>query len=275
VHWRNPEFNVRLREWQERFQQGVVQSGQDNSALLAMLLPGSINSQAQFEIYQNAYVSRLVEALLSNYPALHQLLGDSDFEQLGKDYLLQHPPTQASIRWFGDAMAEFLAQTAPYSTLPVIAELARFEWALRHTIDAADCDPVTVQTLQAIAPEHWGELQFVLHPSITVLPLQWNAPQVWRALTDGLAAPPPQQNAAHWIIYRQADLASGWRSLSDVERVALRCLSDGGSFADSCEAVGAVTTDSQDSAATSAGLLRLWVEQGLIALRNVAPHTGA
>jgi hypothetical protein len=266
---------VQLREWQERFQRGVIQPGQGVDVLLEMLQPGAISRQAQFDIYKSAYESRLIEALLSNYPALHQLLGDRDFDQLGRSYLLRYPPAHASIRWFGDSMAEFLAQNAPYSNLPVIAELASFEWALRHTIDAGDRDPVTAQMLQAIAPERWGELHFILHPSVTMLQLRWNAPQVWRALTDGLDAPAPQQTAMNWIIHRQPDRVSGWRSMTDVELAALQCLHDGGNFADICEVVARQMPEQQESAATSAGLLRLWVEQGLVALRDAAPQPGA
>ena len=266
---------MRLRDWQQRFQQAVLQPALEDAVLLAALQEGSIAAAAQLGIYQNAYGARLNEALLSNYPALHLLLGDRDFGKLCDDYLRQHPPTQASIRWFGDAMAAFLEQTAPYSAVPTIAELARFEWALRHTVDAADCERVTAQALKDIALQRWGELHFTLHPSVTILDLQWNAPQVWRALTDGEDAPAPQPGAKHWIVHRQPDMVSGWRSVGDVEQAALQCLVDGGNFADVCAAIAAGLPDPQDGAATAAGLLRTWVEQGLLALRDVERYEEA
>jgi hypothetical protein len=265
---------VQLREWQDRFQRGVVQPEQSDDRLFPMLLPGSTSKQAQLDIYVNAYVLRLIEALLSNYPALHQLLGDLDFGELGKAYLRQHPPRHASIRWFGDALAEFLARQTPYAAVPVLSELARFEWALRHTIDAADCEPVTAQALQAVAPECWGALLFATHSSVTVLHLHWNTLQIWQALTDKLAPPAPEQIAMGCIVYRQADLVSSWRSATSLELAALECLVAGGSFADICEVVARLTPAPEDSSAISAGLLRLWVEQRLIAFRNVPPRTG-
>jgi len=259
---------VRLREWQQRFQQSVVQPQHRDETLMDALQPGSISRQLQFDIYRNAYVFRLIDALLSNYPALHQLLGDHDFKQLGEAYLDRHPPAHASIRWFGDAMAGFLAGCTPYSGVPVLSELARFEWALRHTIDAADCEPITAAALQAIAPEQWGALRFALHPSITVLPLQWNTPQIWRALTTGQTPPEPEPGATHWIVYRQPDLVSSWRSVAEPELAALRCVAAGGSFADICERVAQHSPALDAGAAASASLLRLWVEQGLIFVRS-------
>ena len=260
---------MRLREWQDRFQQRIFQPEKCDQRLFENLMPGSTSKQTQLEIYGNAYVIRLVEALRSNYPALHQLLGDHDFDAMGRVYLDQHPPTHASIRWFGDSLALFLELRPPYDGLPVLSELARFEWALRHTIDAADAEVITVESLQTIAPEHWGELHFVLHPSASIMALQWNTPQLWQALSGEQEPPAPEKSAMTWILHRQPDLVSAWRSASDLELVALDCMSGGGNFSDICEVVAQMLPDDSKCALRSAELLRLWVEQGLISKSTV------
>jgi hypothetical protein len=99
-----------------------------------------------------------------------------------------------------------------------------------------------------------------------LLALHWNAPQVWHALTAGQAQPAPQEQDMAWIIYRQPDLVGGWRSVTAPELAALRCLQAGGSFADICEVVAGIGSADGDGALRSAGLLRLWVEQGLISI---------
>ncbi|MCU7801343.1 MAG: DNA-binding domain-containing protein [gamma proteobacterium symbiont of Lucinoma myriamae] len=43
--------------------------------------------ETRLDIYANAYKFRLIEALEDTFPALHTLLGDEDFFQLGMDYL--------------------------------------------------------------------------------------------------------------------------------------------------------------------------------------------
>tara|TARA_R110001599_G_scaffold337686_1_gene556187 strand:- start:5446 stop:6228 length:783 start_codon:yes stop_codon:yes gene_type:complete len=259
---------MQLREWQRRFQQRILQPQQPDEALFASLLPGSTSRQAQLEIYSNAYAIRLVEALRSNYPALHQLLGDRDFDSMGIAYLRQHPPTHSSIRWFGDALAQLLQREKPYAGLPIMSELASFEWALRHTVDAADTERLTVESLQAIVPECWGELRFVLHPSASVMVLQWNTPPLWQALTTGQLPPEPVKQPMNWIVYRQADLVSAWRSVSELEMAALDSLARGEQFSDICEAVARLVPDAGESALRSAELLRSWVEQGLISIRR-------
>tara|TARA_R110001592_G_scaffold246577_1_gene508461 strand:- start:11552 stop:12334 length:783 start_codon:yes stop_codon:yes gene_type:complete len=258
---------VQLREWQERFQRRIFQSQQPDEVLLENLLPGSTSKQAQLEIYSNAYVIRLVEALRSNYPALHQLLGDRDFDSMGVAYLRQYPPTHSSIRWFGHALAKFLQSEKPYAGLPIMSELASFEWALRHTVDAADTERLTIESLQAIVPECWGELRFVLHPSASVMALQWNTPPLWQALTAEQLPPEPVKQMMNWIVYRQPDLVAAWRSVFELEMAALDCLARGETFSDICEVVARLVPDAGDSALRSAELLRSWVEQGLISIQ--------
>lgn len=257
-----------LRKWQELFQQSILQPGRYDGIFLDLLQPGSTSRQAQLDIYRNAYLIRLIEALRSNYPMLHQLLGDRDFSSMGRDYLELHPPAHSSIRWFGNLLAIFLEQRAPYADLPVFSELARFEWALRHTIDAADVQIVTTETLQGISPERWGELQFVLHPSASVMALQWNTPQIWQALTSEQTPPAPETAPMSWIVYRRPDLIGCWRSVTDLELKALDCLSGGGRFADICEVVAGLVPEDDESALRSAELLRLWVDHGLISIRE-------
>lgn len=259
---------MQLREWQDQFQQRIFQPQQQDEVLFANLLPGSTSKQAQLEIYSNAYVIRLVEALRSNYPALHQLLGDRDFDSMGRTYLRQNPPTHSSIRWFGNALAKFLQSEQPYADLPIISELTSFEWALRHTVDAADADRLTVETLQAIVPECWGELRFVLHPSASVMVLQWNTPPLWQALSAEQVPPEPVKQMVNWIVYRQPDLVAAWRSVSDLEMAALDCLARGENFSNICDAVARSVPDIGEGALRSAELLRSWVEQGLISIRH-------
>ena len=64
-------------------------------------------------IYGDAYGSRLAEALASNFPALAQLLGETDFQQLAVAYVRAHESPFFSIRYYGDHLAEFLARTEP------------------------------------------------------------------------------------------------------------------------------------------------------------------
>jgi len=255
---------MQLREWQQQLQGAIVHGS--NAAQLPLRV-GAISPERQLAIYQNAYVLRLAEALRSNYPALHQLLGDDDFDMLAQRYLAQHPSDTASIRWFGDRTADFMLHEKPFALCPAMSDLARFEWALRHTVDAADAERITFEFMQHVATEQWGALTFDLHPSLTLLQLDWNAPAIWKALTGDQEPPAPESETLTWLVYRDNELITQWRSTDANEAVALSIFRAGGDFDAVCDFT-AQRLGEDVAAITAASWLKHWISEGLLIPRN-------
>jgi len=271
---RSPEpenGEVRLQQWQAALQACILDPRRDRDALHRWLHAGSVDTDSQLEVYAHAYVVRLVEALRYNYPAVHRALGDEGFDAMGRRYLDRYPSTHSSIRWFGASLADFLQHHETYGQSPVLADLARFEWAIRHTIDAADAERVSSEFLMSVPPDEWGDLQFDLHPSVSLLTLKWNAPELCRALTDETANSDerdirPVRQPLHWLVYRKPNLVSAWLSLSEAQFAALKAIRLGTAFADVCERFAG--EDDQDAALQAAGLLRLSTGLGVLAHRG-------
>lgn len=226
--------------------------------------------ETRLAIYAGAYGSRLIDALGSNYPALAELLGEDDFQALGARYVSAHDSPYFSIRHYGEALAEFLARDADYADVPLLAELARWEWALTEVFDAADAEPVGPQALTALAPDDWAALRFRCHPSVRRLALSWNAPQLWKALTEGGERPELQVLAEpiEWLAWR-ADLKTWFRSLERTEANALDALRSGCSFGELCELL-AEAQGAAAAPATAAKLLNGWLTSGLLVAVELA-----
>ena len=125
----------------------------------------------------------------------------------------------------------------------------------------------TRQDLLSVPAEDWSKLRFALHPSVSRLSLQWNAPQLMRALTDetesaSVSSLIPAVQPGHWLVYRKPDRSSGWHSLSDREYAAVEQLQQGASFGNICAYIAGFADD--DAALQAAGMLRHWVELGLL-----------
>jgi len=225
---------------------------------------GRVPVATRLSIYGGAYRSRLGEALESNYPALAKLLGAVDFHTLANDYVLAHDSPYFSVRYYGDALPQFLAAHEEYAAAPVLAELAQWEWAMTGVFDAADAAPLTHTALGAIPPQQWAQLRFGWHPSVQRLSLSWNVPQLWQALTaDGerpamslAAAPVP------WLLWRQ-ELTSYFRSLSLTEAAVLDAARNGWPFGELCELLCNELGDEQ-APLEAATLLRGWIASGLV-----------
>jgi hypothetical protein len=215
-------------------------------------------------IYGNAYRARLAETLEAHYPALLALLGAEDFDNLCSAYIDAHDSHFRSIRFYGGDLGALLASHPDYKSAPAFAELARWEWAMTEVFDAADAAPIGAQALGQVAPEHWAGLTFDLHPSLRRLDLNWNAPPLWKALTDDRPAPEAssQQDPVAWFLWRR-ELQIFFRPLAAPEAQALDAVRAGQSFGEVCVALCASCSE-EEAPARAAGYLREWVESGMI-----------
>jgi hypothetical protein len=215
-------------------------------------------------IYAGAYGSRLAEALENNFPALAQLLGETDFQGLAADYVRTHDSPFFSIRYYGDQLAGFLASHEDYVAAPVLAELASWEWAMTSVFDAADAPPLEHAALRRVSPPQWAQLRFSFHPSVQRLALAWNVPQLWQALTDDAERPAVTLAAApvQWLLWRR-ELTTYYRSLSEDEAAVLDGALRGWPFGELCELLCAELGE-RAAPAQAAALLRGWVDSGLV-----------
>ncbi len=214
-------------------------------------------------IYGGAYRGRLAEALAANYSALAKLL-DEDFEELAQAYVASHDSPYFSIRYYGEDLAAFLAAEERYAAAPLLADLARWEWAMTTVFDAADATPLAAAALARVEPDAWAQLRFQWHPSVTRLDLAWNAPQVWQALTEGSERPAAAVSAepTAWLLWREG-LGTYFRSLSVTEAQALDAARSGWPFGELCELLCAAVGDDEAPLA-AATFLRGWVGAGMI-----------
>ncbi len=249
-----------LPDTQKKFFDAIVE-GETPTGLIEG--DARLDAEARLDIYRNAYRWRLQGALMENFPALHTLAGDELFEQISLAYIAAHPSQHYSIRYFGHRLSDFLSTHESWREQRVLAEMATFEWALRHAFDAADDEALDVTALGQVSAEAWDWLRFRFHDSVSLLSLHTNAPQLWQAVDEQL---PPQaveqsEQAVFWLVWRDG-MKNFFRSLSQEEAGVLQALLAGETFAAVCE-VQATRMD-DEAVPFVAALVRQWFEQSLI-----------
>lgn len=223
---------------------------------------GEVSSEVRLGIYGAGYGYRLIDALSENYPSVHTLMGDEDFYAMTYAYMSAHPSRHFSLRYFGSELEEFLSKE--HSDVPVLAEMAKFEWAQRKAFDSNNTQPITMDALQEIPMESWGNLQFDFHPSVSRLNFEWNTPQLWAAI-DKQSDPVPPEKLEYpfgWVVWRN-DLLNYYRSLDVDEAWALDSARQAGSFESLCEGV-CEWVDEEHAPARIAGFLSQWIQDGLL-----------
>lgn len=220
-------------------------------------------AEERVHVYVEGYRLRLLEVLEDNYSGLHGLLGDEQFDHMGRAYIAAHPSTHPSVRWFSQRVPEFLRSTAPYDAHPHLAEMAAFEWAQGLAFDAADVPPLEMQALGQVPQEDWGRVKFQFHPSVQRLDLQSNMPKFWQAL-EAQEEPPAisSEEPTSWLVWRKG-LDTHWRSLTEDEAAMLDTAQHGAKVGELCE--GLCQWHAPESVALrAASYLKLWLADGLV-----------
>lgn len=222
-----------------------------------------VPAQMRLQVYRNAYQARLIDALASNFPYLQVCLGDEAFHQMSLDYIASHPSIHRSIRWYGDALADFLIHYYD-EEFHFIAELAQFEWNMTIAFDAEDVPVFELTQMAAISSESWGDMVLKAHPSLSRMNFLWNVVTLWEALANDQE---PQvmsksQVASPWVLWRHAYL-NRFYLLPDDEAWAMDTMLDGRPFGELCE--GLCQWHNEEAVGLrAASLLKSWIQSGLI-----------
>ena len=252
-----------LARLQHDFQDYVLGRGQH--VLSDVQAASRREATARIDVYARAYELRLLEVLRADYPALNALAGDDAFAALGRAYIRAHPSDSPNARWFGNRFADFIAASDTSPSSEVMAEMARFEWALGLAFDAPDRSPLSLEELAGIPPERFADATFAIHPSVQRLALAWNVPAFSKAVESKID--PPSLTAARapvqWVVWRP-QLATYFRSLERDEECALNDVAGGESFESVCESLMAMMGP-DEVPPRAAQLVRRWTEEGLLA----------
>jgi hypothetical protein len=247
---------------QSDFQRAILTG--DDSVLTEILDSPTEKREVLFGVYKHAYGSRLVEVMRNDHKLLYLYLGDEMFDEMGYAYVAANPSQHPNLRWFSQAVPDFLRSTEPYSKYRVLSDLAALEKALNDAFDAEDAAVVSLADMAAFAPGQWNGLKFEPHPSAFRLDLATNASAIWLALKDD-AEPPDAvtlEEPNRLLIWRQ-DVTPMFRELNPEEAMMWGEAVSGIPFGVLCTML-ATYDDPDGAAARGAGYLHGWVTAGLL-----------
>lgn len=252
-----------LHDIQQCFQDHVLHGGSMMPELIS--INSSADTSTRLDIYANAYRQRLLEALKTDYPALHTLAGDELFERIGRDYIDACPSTHYSIRYFGEHFAAYIEETSSYRELPVLAEMAHLEWRLTLAFDATDDPAIDEEALAALPASAWPTLRLRIQDALQRCEFHWNVSELWRAIdkSDTPVTPTELKQPVSYVIWRQA-LQVCLRTMEPAEAYALDCLRNGNDFATACSGL-CDYFESGEVGLKAAGFLKRWCRAGCIA----------
>jgi hypothetical protein len=246
----------------------------------------------RLDVYANMYFFRLLDCLKEDFPKLLEALGAGRFHNLATDYLLACPSAHPSLRYVGERLPAFLAGHALGRECPVLADLARLEWARADLFDAADAATLTREHLATLPQDEAGDVHLRLVPACTLLNLDHDAPRLWHAMNDrsktrgaahdeshaagggptclhegdaeAPALPESSPRRTPVRVWRQG-FAVFHRPIGDDEAASLEAIRAGDALGRIAQRLSAGRTERQATDLVGA-LLQSWIDDGLLAV---------
>ncbi|WP_455201046.1 HvfC/BufC N-terminal domain-containing protein [Kaarinaea lacus] len=256
-------MNPVLKDLQSAFKRHLM----ERDPAIVDLIAGSdgLGADVRLAIYGNAYYARLIESLEQDYEAVHVMLGDEEFTRLCTQYIDTYPSKFPSLRWFGQYMAQFLAEHKPYNDHPYLQELAVFEWTFIEAFDAENASVMTEADAAQVPADKWPELRIKLHPSVRWFDYEWNILPVWKAATSDEPVPELKklEHKESCVVWRQ-ELMTQYRTMDADEVVLLRGVDDNDNFSQLCERLTDMGIEAELVPMRAATILKTWITYGMV-----------
>ncbi|MEA2748975.1 MAG: hypothetical protein QOI41_3118 [Myxococcales bacterium] len=242
----------------------AVASDLRSAAVAEELAAGNdrLSPAEQLDVYREQYLLRHLDVLREDFLTLEHALGDTRFETLAKAYLKALPSRSFSLRDLGVDLPRFVAETAPWSEDPLLADLARLEWAFVDAFDAPDAPPLDLATVTAVPEDAWPSARLVLQPSVQRLALRYPAHEARlaarsgeRSAAEAMKRPPP--TPTYVVLFRGAERLQCLAIDPDAYAL-LDELARGTALGDACERVA---TASGASGASFEEKVGAWFQQ--------------
>ena len=136
---------------------------------------------SRLNIYRQTIFHSLGNALSTSYPVISKLVGAEFFRLLTKQYIQHYPSVSGDLNRYGDVFFQLLQSLPETAELPYLADVAKLEWSVQLAENSRDHTPFPIEKLIAVAPEHYPDLQFFLHPSVNLLSSLYPIADIWQA----------------------------------------------------------------------------------------------
>jgi len=219
-------------------------------------------AQPAFAVYRNTVAKGCVDALEANFPSVARLVGREWFRAAAALHVIESPPRDARLLFYGAQFPQFLRDFEPAAELPYLAGVAQLDalWCAAHA--AAEAPQLDASTLARLPPEQLGTAVLRLHPAtrwawFDTHPIY----TIWqRNRPSGTTHPAEADDSeiawrAEGALLTRCDGVVRWQIAGRAEVAFLAACADGATLSQAAEAASMAASET-DIAALLAGLLR-------------------
>jgi hypothetical protein len=203
-----------------------------------------MTAQQQMQVYNGAYLARLVEVMQGDFGAVQHVLGEDAFRELVARYVAAHPSRHPNLNQLGARFAAFVASQRKLPHRAFVAELATLELAMCQAFDAPEFTSLTETEMSEMPADQWPRARLTLNPSVRLCAFCHPVDEFFQAWKEGKPFDVPERAASWLCVFRKDDRV--WRQrLAGPAHAVLTALAGGRSLgealahAEDAEQVGA------------------------------------
>jgi len=139
---------MHLADYQQALWQ-ALQAKEDLKLPFTMKRDRTIPSSVRLGVYRSSMLGGRLAALRQIFPCIEKLVGQEYSEQLGKQFIEQHPSVDVAINSMGKQFPAFLRGQGIIATVPYLYDMSCFEWAWHQVFHGPANIAVDYQKLAA------------------------------------------------------------------------------------------------------------------------------
>jgi hypothetical protein len=235
-------------------------------------------SRERFDVYANAYQSRLVECLREEFATLCQFLEQDVFDGLAVAYLQAHPSQSYTLANLGAEFPQFMQQAAgafgtesmedeseaAVSGSQFLIDLATLERLYAEVFDGPGIEGlplITPEDLKNIDPAAWPQARFEPAPCLRLVEFDYPVHEFVTACRHGTEPPIPEPRQT-WLAVTRRKYIVRRVPLTAPQYRLLSLLSQGVVLGDALDAVATEVTDLQSFAQDIQRWFQDWTASG-------------
>ncbi len=164
---------------QTQFAQALLDPAKDLPSFVGKTV-GKL-AQKRFNVYRNNIMVSLTEAIIDTYPVVSALVGEEFATAMARVYVGDNLPTSPVLLDYGEGYAAFIETFEPAANLPMLADMAKLEWAWLGAYHAIDETPLSIEALGDYPQEELTSLRFQFCASVQLLRFDHPIFSIWSA----------------------------------------------------------------------------------------------
>lgn len=164
---------MRLNDIQKNFKDNMLQSVDGleelDPSLRRLFVDNHISVEDRLKIYHNNVVGSVSSALCATFPVIEKLVGEDFLKSMARAFVFERAPHSACLHAYGEGFDAFIKSYEPAASLPYLADVATYEYAINTAYYAYDDEALSGDIFTNIADTDLETLTLSLRGSATLI----------------------------------------------------------------------------------------------------------